>query len=539
MSLMSREALSAPATRRRAINPWFVALAVAVPTFMEFVDTTIAVVAVRYIAGGLSAAVTDSEWIITSYLAANAIVLPITGWLSAQFGRRNYFLLSIAAFTLSSALCGAATSLEQLILFRVLQGLAGGGLQPSSQAVLLDIFPPERQGAAMSIFAVAALIGPVFGPLLGGWITDTYSWRWIFYVNLPLGALSFLACYVLLEDPDYLKQERAQRRQRPLPFDGIGLGLLSIALVCWEVLLSKGQEWDWLDDVFGRVQTLLVLFLVALGGLIYREFHFVNPLINFRPLGERNFAVSALILCCAYGILYGTSTSLPGLLQSLFGYDATTTGLVLSPSGLFSASMLFVVGFLLGRRIDARYLIVVGLLVMGAGCFWFSRQNLDITPFEVICPRVVTILGLSLVFAPVSVAAFKYMPQHLRGAAVGLFSLLRNEGASVGTSVAQTLQQRREQFHLERLGENLDPFNPAMNAFLADQRAFYFQHTSDPVGAQQMALQALQDLRQQQAASLAYFDIFWMMFVLAMLLVFAVLLMKRSVAEKGAPAAAE
>lgn len=535
---MNREAPSASANRR-AINPWFVAIAVVVPTFMELVDTTIANVALRYIAGGLSAAVTDSEWIITSYLAANAIILPISGWISAQFGRRNYFLLSIAVFTLSSAMCGAAASLEQLIVFRVLQGLAGGGLQPSSQGVLLDSFPPEKQGAAMSVFAVAALIGPVVGPLLGGWITDTYSWRWIFFVNLPVGALAFLACFALLEDPEYLKKERAERRKRPLQFDGIGLGLLCLALVCWEVLLSKGQEWDWLGDAFGRIQILQILFVAALGGLIYREFHHTNPLINFRPLAERNFAVASLIIFCAYGVLYGTSTSLPGLLQSLFDYDATTTGLVLSPSGLFSVGILPIIAFLLGRRTDARFLIIAGLLVMGAGCYWMSLRNLEITPAEVIWPRVVTVVGLSMVFAPLNVAAFKYTPQHLRGAAVSLFSLLRNEGASVGTSMARTLVERREQFHLLRLGENLDPLNPTVNAFVAERQAFFYQYTGDPEGSRQMALQALTDLRQQQASSLAYFDVFWMMFVLAILLVLAVFLMKRSVAEKGTPSAVE
>ena len=244
---------------------------------MEVVDTTIANVALRYIAGGLSAAVIDSEWVITSYLAANAFVLPITGWLSAHFGRRNYFLLSIAVFTLASGLCGMATSLPQLILFRVLQGLAGGGLQPSSQGVLLDSFPREKQGAAMTMFGVAALLGPVVGPTLGGWLVDTYDWRWIFYINLPVGALGFLACYALLDDPDYLKEERAELKKRPLNFDGIGLGLLALAMASWEVMLSKGQEWDWLGDPFWRVQTLLILFVLGLGGLLYREMTVCQP----------------------------------------------------------------------------------------------------------------------------------------------------------------------------------------------------------------------------------------------------------------------
>lgn len=233
---------------------------------MEGLDTTIAVVALRYIAGGLSATVDDGEWVITSYLAANAIILPITGWLIAHLGRRNYFLLSIAVFTLASGLCGMATGLGELILFRVLQGLAGGGLQPSSQGVLLDAFPVERQGTAMTLFGLAALIAPVVGPTLGGWITDSYSWRWVFWINVPVGLLALVACAITLRDPDYLTAQRLALRRRPFSFDGVGLSLLVIVIVCWEVMLSKGQEWDWLGDPFWRVQALAILFAVGLAG---------------------------------------------------------------------------------------------------------------------------------------------------------------------------------------------------------------------------------------------------------------------------------
>src|SRR5271167_174599 len=523
-----------PARPRGAANPWLVAAVVVVPTFMEVLDTTIALVALRYIAGGLSATADDGEWVITSYLAANAVILPITGWLSAHLGRRNYFLASIAIFTLSSLLCGLAGSLGQLILFRVIQGLAGGGLQPSSQGVLLDAFPTEKQGMAMTLFGFAALIAPIVGPTLGGWITDSYSWRWVFLINVPVGLLALAGSYALLRDPDYLTTQRIELRKQPFHFDSIGLSLLVLVIVCWEVMLSKGQEWDWLGDPFWRIQTLAIFFTVGLVGLVFWELRHRNPAVNFRPLRERNFAACCIIIFCAYLALYAASTSLPGLLQSLFGYDALSAGLVMSPGGVFAVLAMPLVGFLIGRGTDARWLIAAGLLIMTAGNYWMSQLNLDISPGQVIWPRVLVVAGLAVCFAPVNVAAYLYMPLAYRGAAVNLLRLLRNEGCSVGTSVAQTIQERRDQFHSLRLGEWLDPFNAAARSFLDQASGPFLQQTGDPVAAQQLALQTLANLRQQQASALAYFDVFWVLAVVMVALVFVVLLMKRSVAEKGA-----
>jgi DHA2 family multidrug resistance protein len=536
---MSSVTLTPTAVSRPAINPWFVAAAVVVPTFMEVLDTTIANVALRYIAGGLSTAVTDSEWVITSYLAANALVLTISGWLSAHLGRRNYFLLSIAVFTIASGLCGMATSLAQIICFRVLQGLAGGGLQPSSQGVLLDSFPPEKQGAAQTMFGIAALLAPIVGPTLGGWLVVNYDWRWIFYINLPVGALALAAGYFLVHDPDYLKQQRAELRRRPLNLDYIGLGLLALAVSCWEIILSKGQEWDWLGDAFWRIQTLMILFVLGLVWFVFRQMRIAYPIVNLRVLGERNLAMSCVILSCAYAVLYANSFSLPNLLQALFPYDAYRAGLVLSPGGITSLSALVIAGILLGRGADARWLIAAGLVVLAAANYWMALLNLQVSPWDFVWPRMLLTLGLGLIFAPINVAAFKYTPVHLRGAAVGLLALLRNEGGSVGTSMAQTIQERREQFHLARVGEFLDPLNPAVSSFSEQARGIFFQQTGDPAGSQQMALQALDNLRQQQASSLAYFDVFWLSAVLGAALVFPVLLMKRSVAEKGAHVGAE
>ncbi len=521
------------------MGPWIVAGAVVIPTFMEVLDTTIANVALRYIAGGLSSPATDSEWVITSYLAANAIILPISGWLAVRVGRRNYFLLSIAVFTLASALCGMAPNLGVLIAARVLQGLAGGGLQPSSQAVLLDAFPQEKQGAAMTVFGMAALLAPVVGPTLGGYITDNYGWQWIFYLNVPVGLLAFFLCRAVVEDPEYLKAERERGRSERKPFDTIGLALLSVTMVCWEVLLTKGQEWDWLGDPFHRIHALLALFVLGLTGLIWRELRIREPLIQLRTLLDRNFRSCCLIIFCIYAVLYANTITLPELLQSLFGYDATTSGLVLSPSGVSAILMLVVSGTLLSRGVDARYLMAAGMLVLAAGNFWLAHLNLSIGPWQAVWPRVVVVAGVSMCFPPLNVAAFQYLPKEVRGPAVGLLALLRNEGGSVGTSVAQILHQRREQFHALRLNEGLDPLNPALHRWLERGQELFTSLTGDGPRSHLMTLETLARLRDRQALSLAYFDVFAVLAGVSVLLVILVFLMRRSVAEKGAHVGAE
>jgi MFS transporter, DHA2 family, multidrug resistance protein len=536
---MTAAALQAVPLTRRSASPWLVAVAVVIPTFMEVLDTTIANVALRYIAGGLSAANVDSEWVITSYLAANAIILPISGWLALRLGRRNYFLLSIAVFTFASAMCGMAGSLTFIIAARAIQGMAGGGLQPSSQAVLLDAFPQEKQGQAMTVFGMAALLAPVVGPTLGGYITDTYGWRWIFYLNVPIGILAFFLCHALVTDPEYMEVERAKNRAQGQPFDTLGLCLLVVTMVCWEVMLSKGEQWDWLGDPFYRVQTLVMGFVLGLSGLIYRELRLPSPLIPLRALRDRNFATCCIVIFCAYGILYANTISLPALLQSLFGYDATTSGLVLSPSGIFAVLMMVVIGAALARGFDARYLMAGGLITMSLGNYWMALQNLDIGPWQVVWPRVVVIAGLSMLFAPLNVAAFIYLPKEIRGAAVGLLALLRNEGGSVGTSVAQIIQERREQFHTLRLNEGLDTLNPSVNNLLTRSQSFFLQHNGDVTLSHQMAVGVLNKSLAQQASSLAYFDVFSVSAAVGVVLVFSILLMRRSVAEKGAHIGAE
>src|SRR5260370_8022096 len=314
--------------------------------------------------------------------------------------------------------------------------------------------------------------------------------------------LALIIANALVFDPAYLKAETAEARRQNRPFDTLGLCLLAVTMSSWEVLLTKGQEWDWFGDPFLRVETLALALVLGLGGLIFRELGFANPLVNFRTLKDRNFCACCIIIFGAFATLYANTVSLPVLLQALFGYDATTSGLVLSPSGVFAISMLAIGGRLLGGGVDARYLIGAGLFVMALAGYWFSLLNLEISPWQIVWPRVVFIIGLSTLFAPLNVAAFLNIPPQLRGAAVGLLALLRNEGGSVGTSVTQTIQEPRHQFHSLRLGQNLDQLNPPLNAYFNQVHAGLLQQTGDPAAAKQMALQILDNLRPTQSSAL-------------------------------------
>lgn len=528
------ESISFQPISRPVISVWILALIVVIPTFMEVLDSTIVNVALRQIAGGLQAAANDSQWTVTSYLAANATILPISGWISERLGRRNYFLLSIGIFTLCSALCGFSTNLGQLIFFRVVQGLAGGGLQPMSQGILFDIFPKEKQGVAMTIFGVAALVAPVLGPTLGGFLTDTYSWRYIFYINIPVGIAALVACSIYLQDPEYLQKEHAEMKKNPSPFDTLGLMLLSITMVCWEVVNTKGQEWDWFGDPFWRVQGLLALFIVALVSLIYRERRISHPILNFKPLADKNFLVCSVIIFMACAVLYGSVTILPTLLESLINYNALNAGLVVSPSGIFAILTMIGAGIAMSRQVDTRLLIGLGLTVMAIGCLWTSKLNLLCAPINFVGPNIVITMGISLIFAPINVAAFYYIPVELRASAIGLFALLRNEGGSWGTSAIQTILDRREQFHALRVNEYLDNFNPAVVSYLDKMTLYYRGENYGPVLSKEMAWQSLSNLRTQQADGLANFDCFWVMGVVALILIPGVYFMKRAISEKGA-----
>ncbi len=521
--------MSAATAPARVVNPWLIALTVTIATFMEVLDTSIANVALPHIAGDLGACIDDANWVLTSYLVANAMIIPLSSWLSTALGRKRYYMGCVALFTLTSALCGMATSLPMLILWRVVQGVAGGGLQPVSQAILLDTFPAERRAAGMAVYGVAALTAPVLGPTLGGWITDNYSWRWIFYINVPAGLLSLFLNGLLVEDPGYLKRERASLLRRGLRIDYIGIGLIALGLGCLEVVLDKGQEWDW----FGS-QAIIVLavltFLGLAGGLVW-ELHHPEPFINLRLLRDRSFLVGCIIVSSTYAVLYGSTLLLPQMMQGLMRYDATNAGLVLSPAGFASMIMMILSAAILRLRLDARWLIGIGGAIMALSSSWLAMLNLQAGPLQIVWPRVVQMAGAGLMFAPLAAASVLYLPKTEMNNASGLYNMLRNEGSSVGIGLSTAVLQRRLQFHSFRLTESLQPLSTATTNALETSGRFFTQVTGDPARGQLMGLRAIRLVRDQQAYAQAFLDCFWVFTLIALAIVPLTLLMKRSVVE--------
>jgi DHA2 family multidrug resistance protein len=522
---------------RPPVNHWFVALTVTLATFMEVLDTSIANVALPYIAGDLAVGRSQATWILTSYLVANAIVLPLSGWLMGLFGRKRFYMTCVFLFIVSSALCGAAPNVGLLIVCRVLQGVGGGGLQPSEQGILVDTFPRQQLGMAMAIYGVAVVVAPILGPVLGGYISDNYSWRWIFYINVPIGIVSLVLTHFVVRDPPGTDEQVRANWRRGLKVDYVGLALVSLGLGSLEVLYAKGQEWDWLGDPFWRVQGFLLAMLVGLGAFVVWELRHPDPMINLRMLGERNFLACGLILYLSFAGLYGANVATPQMLQELFGYDAFHAGLVLSPPAFVTMLTMPVVGFLLGRKVDARYIVPLGLLCVAGACYWQAHLNLYVSPLSVIAPRCVQFLGVGMLFVPLNNAAYLHLPADQVNKATGLFNMLRNEGGSLGIAIATVLVDRRGQFHQSRLAEHITPLNPAVDRWVQ-----YFAHVRLTRGgvteavAQQQGMGLVSQMVHNQARVMAYLDPLWVFALLSLAALPLVLLMKRAVARGGAAA---
>jgi len=437
----------------RIFNPWIIALVVTMGTFMEVLDTSIANVALPHIAGSLSASQDESTWVLTSYLVANAIILPISGWISSIMGRKNFYLASVVLFTVFSACCGIAPTLGLLVMFRVLQGLAGGGLQPSVQAILADAFPGEKRGMAMAVYTVAILCAPVLGPTMGGWITDNYSWRWIFYINIPVGVFCAIFTRMVLRDPAHLVKKRAEMKGKPLRIDGVGLGLISIGLASLEIVLDRGQELDWFGSPF--ITWASAIAVICLVSAVVWEFRAKDPVVNLHLLKERNFLFCCVIVLGTYTALYATTFLMPQFMQELMGYSATTAGFALSPPGLVTMIEVPMVGWLLSRGTDARRMIAVGIVTMTVSTWWMSVANLGMAESNLIWPRVLQIMGLGMTTVPLSTIMFRFLPTSESSNAAGIYALTRNEGGSIGIAISSTFLQRSSQTHQTYLAANL------------------------------------------------------------------------------------
>ncbi|HUA87171.1 MAG TPA: DHA2 family efflux MFS transporter permease subunit [Bryobacteraceae bacterium] len=488
-------------------NPWVIAVVVAMAAFMEVLDTSIANVALPHIAGNLGASNDESTWVLTSYLVSNAIVLPITGWLSGLFGRKRFFLLCIFLFTLSSLFCGAAPSLATLILCRVIQGAGGGGLQPMAQAILADTFPPQKRGLAFALYGITAVLAPTIGPTLGGWITDNYSWRWIFYINLPVGIAALLLAARMVEDPPFFKRLHGVR------IDFIGIGLLAVGIGALQVLLDKGQEDDWFGSHF--ITALAVTSVVCLLSLVIWEFFNDQPIIDVHMFRSFNFATANLMMFMLGVVLFSSLVVMPQFLQTLLGYTAESAGLVLSASGLVILFEMPIVGVLTGK-VPVKYIMAFGWLALAVGMY-YSTQRLDllISFRSAAILRVIQALGLGFLFVPITLAAYIGISPDKANSVSGLVNFMRNIGSSVGTSMVTTLLARRAQVHQTMLAYHTTLSDLPFQNDLSGLSRQLVASGASPADAQATALARIYQELLAQAQTLAYVDVFMILAVAA------------------------
>jgi MFS transporter, DHA2 family, multidrug resistance protein len=506
---------------RPAVNPWIVAITVTLATFMEVLDTSIANVSLPHIAGSLSAGVDESTWILTSYLVSNAIVLPLSGWLSSIMGRKNFYMSCVAVFTVSSFMCGLAPNLATLIFFRVLQGAGGGGLQPSEQAILADTFPPAKRGMAFAVYGVAVVTAPAIGPTLGGWITDNFTWRWIFFINIPVGILSILLTSRLIEDPPFLRR----RKLKETHIDFIGLGLVALGLGTLQVVLDKGQRDDWFESHF-----ILVLSIISASALlfaIYWEWTHKDPVVDLHLFRDRTFGISNLLMFMLGFALLGSTLLLPLFMQTLLGYTAERSGLALMPGGFAIMLLLPLVGFLLSRH-SPRWLLFFGLAMLSFSLFHMTGFDLGIDFRTVIVARVIQAAGMAFLFVPINTAAYAFLPRDKNNAASGLMNLARNIGGSVGISVVTTLLDRRGQVHMNYLSQNLSAGNPALRSMVLGATKAIQTRGASASTATQQAYALIEGTVQRQASMLAYIDDFRLLGIAILLMVPLVFLIEKS-----------
>jgi MFS transporter, DHA2 family, multidrug resistance protein len=505
------------------VNPWLIAISVMLATFMEVLDTAIASVALPYIAGSLSASNDEATWVLTSYLVANAVILPASSWFSLRFGRKRFLISCVVIFTVASFFVGAAPTLAFILIARVVQGAGGGALQPLAQSILLESFPPEKRGAAMAFYAFGIVVAPVLGPTLGGWLTDAYSWRYAFYINIPVGAVAIFMMTRYVHDPPYIAKAKVS------PFDGFGFGLLAVWTGCLQVILDKGQEDDWFGALWIRWATFVLV--ASFVWFIVHSWRSKTPLVNLRVLKNRNFAVGCLLMCMLGTALYSTITVLPLFYQELLGYTAFTAGLVVGPRGIGSIVGMPIIGYIT-NKVDARILLSLGFTGFGICSIIFGNVNLQIGPWTLFWPIVITGFAMSFIFVPITTQAYGTLRNEEIGNASGIFNLVRNIGGSVGISIAQTLIVRRAALHQNQIINSVPRTSYWLEQRLSSLSG-YLGHYIPKANAMGGASSQLYSQLLDQSRLWAFVDVFRWTAVLAFLAVGVVWLFRKVKPGRG------
>jgi len=510
---------------RPTINPWLIAVSVMLATFMEVLDTSIAAVALPYIAGSLSATNDEATWVLTSYLVANAVVLPASPWFSRKFGRKRFLITCIIIFTVSSFACGAATSLGMILLARAIQGAGGGALQPLSQAILLESFPPEKRGIALAVFALGVVVAPVLGPTLGGYLTDTYSWRWAFYINIPFGIFAIVMITRFVEDPEYIRNAVAGK------IDAIGLGLLAVWLGCLQIVLDKGQEDDWFGATW--IRWAVGILVIALVLFVIREIKAAKPLVDLSVFRNRNFLLGCVLIALFGACLYGLITLLPLFYQELLGYTAYAAGWAVAPRGIGAILALPIIG-ILTAKVDNRWLIAFGFLIFGISSLRFGQADLEISQWSFLWAIVLSGFGTGCIFVPLSAVAFSDLLNEQVGNASGLYNLFRNVGGSIGISIVNTIVARHAQLHQNELVHSIVPSSIALQNQLHALQQYLQTQGSSAAAAMQKAYALISRQVLAQAALWSYVDDFRYTALVCFACVPIVFLLKKAKAKKGA-----
>ncbi len=509
---MSTAAAPFPAASRTAANPWLIAVLVAGASFMEVLDTTIVNVVLPYIAGGMGVSVDEASWAVTTYLVANAIILTASSYVARRLGRKTFFLICLALFTISSLLCGMAWSLQSMLLFRLLQGFAGGGMVPVAQSILADAFPPQKRGQAFALFGVAVVVAPVVGPTLGGWLADNVSWRWCFLINVPVGVLAVTASAMVLRDPPEAAAERREFR-RSGGFDVIGFALVATFLGVLEVMLDRGLEDDWFGSTF--IVEVAIVCTLAFVLMIPWEIRHPRPAVDVRMLATRQFGASFLVMGATGAILLSTTQFLPELVQQDFGYTATWAGLVLSPGGIVTMSMMFVVGRL-STKVQPKYLIAAGALLTALSMHQLTATYSDLGFWFFAKTRMVLGLGLPLIFVPIMAASYDGVPPAKTDQASALMNAARNTGGSIGISIVSNVLAHREQFHQSRLVEHVIPSSVQYQDTLQQVTNYFVAQGSSLIEAQRQAISWIGQQVQLQASFLGFMDAFWVLMLISL-----------------------